>query len=54
MKIFRKKKVGEKERTSVWSENSYEIEDIHNDKGFVFYKLVGFEKQYLRHELLKV
>ena len=54
VKIFRKKKVGEKERTSVWSENSYEIEDIHNDKGLIFYKLVGLEKQYLRHELLKV
>ena len=53
VKILRKKMLGEKERTSVWSDTSYEIEDIFESKGQTFYK-VSNGRDYARHELLKV
>ena len=53
VKILRKKGISEKERTSVWSDNSYEIEDIYEDSGVTFYKLSN-GKQHIRHELLMV
>ena len=52
VKILRKKKIGEKERTSVWSDVSYEIEDVFESHGQTFYKVSG--KDHSRHELLKV
>jgi len=53
VKVLRKKGITEKERTSVWSDNSYEIEDIREDSGQTFYK-VSNGKEHIRHELLKV
>ena len=53
VKILRKKAVGEKERTSVWSENTYEVEDIVNSKGLTLYKISN-GKEHTRHEILKV
>ena len=53
VKILRKKKVGEKERSSVWSETPYEVEDVFESHGQTFYK-VSNGKDYTRHELLKV
>ena len=53
VKILRKKGINEKERTSVWSENAYEVEDIFESKGQTFYK-VSNGKDHTRHELLKV
>ena len=53
VKILRKKKVGEKERTSVWSDVSYEVEDVFESHGQTFYK-VSNGKDHSRHELLKV
>ena len=53
VKILRKKMIGEKERTSVWSDTSYEREDIFESKGQTFYK-VSDGRDYTRHELLKV
>ena len=46
----------DKERISTWSKNSYEIEDILEDRGQTFYKTTAphHNKLYLRHELLKV
>lgn len=54
VKIYRKKKVGEKERTSVWSDISYEVVGVSESLGQMYYKLQGVSKEYLRHELLKV
>ena len=54
VKIYRKKRTGEKERTSHWSDNSYEIEKIGKSLGQDYYKLKGLDRQYLRHELLKL
>ena len=51
--ILRKKKVGEKERSSVWSDMSYEVEDVFESHGQTFYK-VSNGKDHSRHELLKV
>ena len=53
VKILRKKKVGEKERTSVWSDISYEVEDVFESHGQTFYK-VSNGRDHSRHELLKV
>ena len=53
VKVLRKKGIAEKERTSVWSDNAYEVEDIFESKGQTFYK-VSNGKDHTRHELLKV
>ena len=54
VKIYRKKKIHEKERHTTWSENSYEIENISKSLGQPYFKLNGFDRMYLRNELLKV
>jgi len=54
VKIYRKKKTGEKERTSTWSENTYEVEKIIQSFGQTFFILNGIERQYMRSELLKI
>ena len=54
VKIYRKKKVGEKERTSNFSQNVYEVEKIVRSLGQPFFILKGLERQYMRAELLKV
>ena len=54
VKIYKKKKVFDKERISVWTELSYEVEDIKDEKGQEFYYLSGHYKPLLRHEILKV
>ena len=56
VKYYRKKDKLDKERISTWSKNSYEIEDILEDRGQTFYKTTAphHNKLYLRHELLKI
>ena len=54
VKIYRKKKIFQKERYSKWSEYIYEVEQINHSLGSVFFKLKGLERQYSRNELLKV
>ena len=54
VKIYKKKKVFDKERISVWTELSYEVEDIKDEKGQEFYYLSGHYRPLLRHEILKV
>ena len=54
VRILRKKKPGEKERHTIWSENSYEIEKITKSLNITYFKLIGLERLYLRNELLKV
>ena len=54
VKIYRKKRTGEKSHTSYWSENSYEIEKITQSLGQPFFKLQGLDRLYMRNELLKV
>ena len=54
VKIYRKRKTGEKQQVSLWSDNSYEVIGITKSHGQDYYKLNGLDKQYLRFELLKV
>ena len=51
---FRKKEKGEKERTAVWSDEHYIVENISKEHGQNYYKLAGKEKTYLRNEMLKI
>ena len=52
VKIFKKKKVGDKQQRSYWSENKHEIISIEESHGQKFYKVTG-ERPLLRHEILK-
>jgi hypothetical protein len=52
VKIARKKKVNEKERTSFWSAGSVPVESISEEFGQKYYTVQS--KQYIRGELLKV
>ena len=54
VKIYRKKRTGEKERTSHFLDDKYEVEKISRSLGQTYYKLKGIDRQYLRNELLKV
>ena len=55
VKIYKKKGLKhKKERFSVWSQNTYEIEDIIESHGQKLYRVQRLPKLYLRHEILKV
>ena len=53
-KIYKKKKKGQKERHSTWSEISYEVEAINKSLNITYFKLKSLDRLYLRNELLKV
>src|SRR5665648_600800 len=53
VKIFKKKRTGEKQQVPYWSEASHEIVSISESHGQKFYKVEG-QRDLLRHELLKV
>jgi hypothetical protein len=54
VKMFRKKEKGEKERTAVWSDEHYIVENISKEHGQNYYTLSGQKTTYLRNEMLKV
>ena len=54
VKIYRKRKAGEKQQVSLWSDNKYIVEAVTKSHGQDYYKLTGLTKQYLRFELLKI
>ena len=54
VKIFRKRKPNEKERTSNWSQNHYTVEKIEKKTGQNCYYVEGVDRAYLRYELLKL
>ena len=53
VKILRKKKIGEKERTSIWGNEIYEVVSIGKSIGQKYYKLKDLSKEYLRNEILR-
>ena len=53
VKIFKKKRTGEKQQVPYWSEASHEIISISESHGQKFYKVEG-QRDLLRHEILKV
>ena len=54
VKIYKKKDKLDKERIGVWSQLTYEVEEIQQEKGQEFYYLSGHDRPMLRHEILKV
>ena len=54
VKIYRKKAITEKERSSNWNKETYEVERIEKKLGQSYFYLKGLSKGYLRTELLKV
>ena len=54
VKIYNKKDKLDKARISVWSKDSYEVEDIKHEKDQDFYYLNGYNTPLLRHGTLKV
>ena len=54
VKIMRKKRTGEKERTSHWLQGEYIVEAIEEKLGQTYYKLSDYPRPLLRFELLKV
>ncbi len=54
VKIMRKKKVGEKERTSQWSIEVFKVTEINEELGQNYYKVEGIDRDYTRAEVLKV
>ncbi len=54
VKIMRKKKIDEKERTSNWSVEVFEVTGISESLGQNYYKVEGMDRDYTRAEVLKV
>ena len=54
VKIMRKKAITEKERTSHWLQGEYEVKEILKKLGQTYFKLEGYSRPLMRHELLKV
>ena len=54
VKIFRKRKLNEKERVGSWRKKSYTTERIEKKMSQSFYYVEGMERPYLRFELLKL
>ncbi len=54
VKIMRKKKPGEKERTSNWSIEVFTVTAINEEHGQNYYKVEGMDRDYTRAEVLKV
>ena len=52
VKIFKKKKRGQKQQVSYWSEDKFEITSIETSHGQKYYKVQG-QRPLLRHEILK-
>ena len=51
--IYMKRQAHQKSHVSLWSDVSYEVEDISSAHGISFYKTTARDKPFLRHELLK-
>ena len=54
VKIKRKKAITEKERTSHCFSGEYVVEEIFEKLNQKYYKLIGYNRPLMRHELLKV
>ena len=54
VKIYRKKAITEKERSSNWSKETYTVERITKRLGQSYFKTSQGNREYLRNEILKV
>ena len=54
VKIYKKKKLFDKQQKSLWSENNYEVTDIIESFDQKFYKTTARDKAFMRNEILKI
>ena len=54
IKIYKKKKLFDKEHKSVWLAGNHQVEEIINKFNQTFYKVSNFNKLLSRHEILKI
>jgi hypothetical protein len=54
IKIYKKKKLFDKENKSVWLSGNHQVEEIINKFNQTFYKVSNFNKLLSRHEILKI
>ena len=54
IKIYKKKKLFDKENKSVWLPGNHQVEELISKFGQTFYKVSNFNKLLSRHEILKV
>ena len=54
VRYFVKRKNFQKEREPVWSKTLHKITDITQDHGLNFYKVEGYNRPLMRHEVLKL
>ena len=52
IKIYRKKKLFDKENKSVWLPGNHQVEELISKFGQTFYKVSNFNKLLSRHEIL--
>ncbi len=51
--IMRRKKINEKDRTSNWSIETFEVTSISESLGQKYYKVAGMDRDYTRAEILR-
>ena len=54
VKVYKKKGQFDKERVPAWGDMVYEVKRIYESHGQRYYELDGYERDLLRHEILKV
>ena len=54
VRLYRKKDKLDKQRTSIWSKDTYEVVRIIESMGQNLYKTTHRDRPYMRHELLLV
>ena len=54
VRVYFKKKKGDKERVSYWSDTKHKVTSISNFMGQSYYHLEDIKRPYLRNEILKV
>ncbi len=54
LKIMRKKKTGEKERTGNWSIEVLKVIAVNEEHGQNYYRVENMDRDYTRAEVLKV
>ena len=54
VKIYRKKRISKKERTSNWSSVKCKVSGVEKKLGQEYYSVEGMARPYLRAELLRV
>ena len=54
LRVYRKKKLMDKERVPVFSKVSHTVEKIIEEDGQTFHKISGYDKPFVRSEILLI